>query len=48
MKDGVSPGTLYVVSTPIGNIEDVTLRALRVLGDVAVIAAEDPQQTQPL
>lgn len=48
MKNGVSSGTLYVVSTPIGNIEDVTMRALRVLGDVAVIAAEDPQQTQPL
>lgn len=44
----MSPGTLYVVSTPIGNIEDVTLRALRVLGEVAVIAAEDPQQTQAL
>lgn len=42
------PGTLYVVSTPIGNAEDLTLRAIRVLRDVAVIAAEDPQQTQSL
>lgn len=48
MKNGVSPGTLYIVSTPIGNSEDVTLRALRVLDEVAVIAAEDPQQTQAL
>lgn len=39
-------GTLYVVSTPIGNVEDLTLRAVRVLGEVAVVAAEDPQQTQ--
>ncbi|MFM8551857.1 MAG: 16S rRNA (cytidine(1402)-2'-O)-methyltransferase, partial [Nitrospiraceae bacterium] len=48
MKRGANPGTLYVVSTPIGNSDDVTLRALRVLGDVAVIAAEDPQRTQAL
>ena len=48
MEVGVNAGTLYVVSTPIGNFEDVTLRALRVLGEVAVITAEDPQQTQAL
>lgn len=41
-------GILYVVSTPIGHAEDITLRALRVLNTVAVVAAEDPQQTKAL